>query len=147
LSKESSTRAKFSMKKSEPKDTLVREWLHRAQDDELNARAILKDRDGTPSLVCFLSEQIAEKGFKALLLFHTMDYPKTHDLNQLGSLIHPHCPSVMNDLKEEILLLGRYYVGTRYPANIPLESFSWDMAEEAFKAAIQIKEFVAAHLK
>lgn len=129
------------------REKFVQEWLKRAEDDELNARSVLKHRDGTPANVCFLSQQMVEKLLKALLLFRAGDYPKTHDLNQMATLLGKYYDPALENLKEEIVLLNSYYVGTRYPADIPIESFVWEMAEEAFEAALKIKEFVLNKLK
>ncbi len=50
-------------------------------------------------------------------------------------------------MKEEILILDPYYVSTRYPADIPIESFTWQEAEKAYEAAKKIKSFVLENLE
>lgn len=134
------------MQSNQDKTSLIQEWLKRANDDELNARSVLKHRDGTPANVCFLAQQMSEKYLKALLLSYTGNYPKTHDLNQLATLLERHVASILQELKEEFILLDPYYVGTRYPADISIESFTWIMAEEAFQATLKIKEFVLSKI-
>ena len=67
------------MQNLEDRPSLVREWIKRAEDDELNARSVLR-------------------------------------------------------------------LGTRYVADIPLETFTWQLAEEAFKATLRIKEFALEKL-
>lgn len=124
------------------KEFLVEEWIKRAEDDERNILAILKDRGGTPAHVCFVCQQMSEKYLKALLLFYTSDYPKTHDLNQLATLLKEFKISIVDELGKAIDLLSLYYISTRYPSDIPIESFTWEMAEESYKAATAIKEFV-----
>lgn len=131
----------------EQRDFFVQEWLKRVADDELNVRAILKDRDGTPAQVCFLSQQMAEKSLKALVLHHTGDYPKIHGLSQLAVMLGEYIKGASDELKDDVTLLNPYYVGTRYVADIPLESFTWSMAEDAFAAALRIKEFVLTRTK
>lgn len=125
---------------------LVEEWLLRAADDEANARSILKHRDGTPAGACFLSQQAAEKYLKALLLHHTHDVPKVHDVIELANLIEVHTPGIAAELKEDLILLRPFYISTRYPADIPLDAFTWLLAEQAFNAAVRTKEFVSHHL-
>ncbi|TSC77734.1 MAG: HEPN domain-containing protein [Parcubacteria group bacterium Gr01-1014_33] len=120
---------------------LVSEWLKHAADDELNVKAILKDRDGTPAQICFLSQQMGEKYLKALILYATGDYPKTHDLSQLVVRAKRNIPTA-EELKTETILLDPYYVGTRYPADIAIEELTWQDADDAFAAALRIKEFV-----
>lgn len=61
----------------------VDEWLKKANDDELNACSILKHRDGDPSGVCFLCNQMSEKYFKAFLVFKNNWFPKIHSLIRL----------------------------------------------------------------
>lgn len=126
---------------------IILEWIKRAEDDELNADSILKHKDGTPALVCFISHQISEKYLKALLLFYTNDSPKIHSLIKLAALIHEHCLDINEKNENEIVSLDRFYIGARYPADIPLESFTWEIAEEAFASATKIKKFVLEKIK
>ena len=117
------------------------ECMKRVEDDELNAVAILKDRDGTPAHVCFTCQQMAEKCFKAFLVVSVHDYPKVHSLDKLLEICAKEDVSFF-DLKDEAILLNEYYMEARYPDNMPLESFTWEMAEEAYAAAEKIKKFV-----
>ena len=125
---------------------LVAEWVARAHDDYATAAGILRHRESAPAHVCFLAQQMAEKYLKALLLFYSSDYPKTHDLYQLVTLLEPYVKGVSSALQEEVTLLLPYYVGTRYPADIPLESFSWEIARSALEAAERIQKFVLEKL-
>lgn len=61
-----------------PDKANVSEWFEKAADDELSIRAIL--REGAPSTACFLSQQMAEKYLKGMLVFHGRFSPKVHDL-------------------------------------------------------------------
>lgn len=128
------------MKNDKDKKIIIGEWLIYAQEDENNIIALLKDRDVSPSLVCFIAQQMAEKNLKALLLFYRGDYPKIHDLTQLGNLIGRYDEEIKN-LKECFTILGPYYVGVRYPGDF-FEGFNWEMAKEAYAAAKKIREFV-----
>lgn len=130
------------MSNHQNKKELVNEWVLRAKDDELNIIAILKDRDGTPAHICFTCQQMSEKYLKALLLFYSGDSPKIHALGTLIGLIKPFNELIEKQLKECAILLDPYYIEVRYPADIPIESFTWEMAEESYKAATIIKEFI-----
>ena len=126
---------------------IVGEWIRRAEDDALNARSILKHRDGTPAHVCFLSQQIVEKMLKAALVYFTGDdAEKTHALRRLSRLLAGHVPALA---AEDTMLdrLSEYYVGARYPSDLPLESFTWERAIEAFAAAEAITAVVRSALK
>ncbi len=104
------------------------DWIQKADEDELNALSILRHRDGTPGMVCFLAQQIAEKYLKALLVYYKKSFPKVHDLLQLQTLLIETIPS-LKDYNQEFDLLSTYYFETRYPGDY--EAFSWQDAEEA----------------
>ena len=114
-------------------------WFKKGDEDELNVLSILKHRDGTPSAACFLSQQLAEKYLKALLIFHDQEIIKIHDLVRLESTLVNFSPEI-KALHDELDLLSDFYIETRYVGDFP--EFSWDDAEKAYAAAKKIKEFV-----
>ena len=128
----------------ENKKIIVGRWLHKAQEDELSAKSILEHKDGSPSTVCFLSQQIAEKSLKALVIFFDLELEKIHDLIKLISLLESSFPEII-ELKEEAKLLNRYYIETRYVGDYP--EFIWENAEGAFVAAEKIINFVTERIK
>ena len=115
-----------------------RAWLHKAEEDELSLNAILKDEAGSPSTACFLSQQMAEKLLKGLLVFHNKDFPKVHDLLELETLLLDVEPDITK-LHEDPMSLNRYYVEARYPGEYP--EFNFIECGEAREAAGRIKEF------
>lgn len=123
---------------------LAHRWFDRAKDDELSSRDILKNRQGAPSTVCFLSQQLAEKYLKGFLVFNRKKFPKIHQLDRLLKLCEE-IESKFVNLREEAGFLSGFYVTTRYPAHYP-EGFNWDDAEKAMESALKIKEFVLSKL-
>lgn len=121
------------------------EWFRKANDDELNGLSILKHRDGAPSGVCFLGQQMAEKYLKGLLIFHNQTFPKIHDLLELEILLSGILTDIKEKLHQDLSLLNRYYIETRYPGDYP--EFSWKDAEEALTAAERVKGFVLEKIK
>lgn len=117
--------------------TLAQEWFNKAEDDLLSVRAILKE--GAPSTACFLSQQIAEKYLKGLLVFFSAPFPKVHDLLELETLLAP-LSSDIRSVHADLLLLNRYYIETRYPGDYP--AFTMDEARAAFDAAVRVKNLV-----
>lgn len=118
---------------------LAEEWFARAHDDELSCKDILKDREGAPNTVCFLSQQLAEKYLKGYLVYREIEFPKIHQLDRLIAL----CKELDLDfstLMEDAAFLTTFYVTARYPGDYP--TFSWEDAERAFAAATRIQEFV-----
>lgn len=120
------------------------EWFKKAQDDELNGLSILKHRDGAPSGVCFLAQQMAEKYLKGTLVYHNRPFRKIHDLVELETLLREY-DSDITDLHDDFRLLNRFYVKTRYPGDY--SEFSWKDAEEAWAVAEKIKKFVLEKIK
>lgn len=112
-------------------------WLHKANDDELNAQSILRHKDGTPSGVCFLSQQMAEKYLKAILLHNNKPLIKIHELDKLLELCLAHY-SKLSSLEDDVIYLTDFYIDTRYPGDY--DEFSWSEAEEAMHAAQRIKQ-------
>lgn len=123
------------------KNIYYRQWLKKAEEDELSAKALLKV--GSPATVCFLSQQTTEKLLKTLLVFYEKEFPKVHDLTVLAQLLKPVVPQIEN-FKEDLKSLGTYYVETRYPGDYP--EFTWKDALEALKAMEKIKKFVLAKI-
>jgi HEPN domain-containing protein len=95
-----------------PTDT-VRDWLTFAADD-LHAAEVLMDED-IPNQVCFHSQQCIEKTLKALLLHNGQPCPKVHDLNELYARCKDANILVVLPFKNEIAMLGLFYLPTRYP--------------------------------
>lgn len=119
------------------------EWLKKAQEDALGAQHLLKDKISF-GLVCFLSQQIAEKSLKALLVYHKVDIPKIHNLNKLLLM----CGVYEKDLlkyKKEVILLNEYYIESRYPGDM-LEGFGADDAKTAVESAEKIRHEILSKL-
>ena len=114
------------------------DWIKKADEDELAIKAILKEK-GPFSIACFLSQQMAEKYLKALLVFYNKPFSKVHDLIVLETLISKETLKI-KQFHNYLKSLNRYYIETRYPGDYP--EFFWDEAEEAYTAAKKIKEFV-----
>ena len=53
--------------------------------------------------------------------------------------------SSFEELKEDAIFLTEFYIPVRYPGDYP--EFSWSEAEQDFKAAVKIKEFVLRRIK
>jgi HEPN domain-containing protein len=67
-------------------------------------------------LVCFHCQQCAEKYLKALLEELGIAIAKTHDLEHLLTVLHPHHPT-LQILARGLRTLTDFAVDTRYPDN------------------------------
>lgn len=131
------------MTKHPNKELLESEWFKKASEDELSARAILKNREGAPGTVCFLSQQMAEKYLKAYLVYKSKSFPKVHQLDRLVRLCKDVDPD-FEDVKSASEYLSAFYVATRYVGDYP--EFTFFDAENAFKEALNIKSFVLSKI-
>lgn len=118
------------------------DWFKKANEDELSIRAIFKS-GGAFSTACFLSQQMTEKYLKGLLVFFDKPFLKIHDLLDLETALLLNLPEIQ-DLHSYLKKLNRYYTETRYPGDYP--EFTFREAEEAFRAAGKIKEWVLSKI-
>ena len=129
------------MRESKDSNNYV-DWLHKAEEDELSLRAVLKG--GAPSTACFLAQQIVEKLLKALLVFYEKPFPRIHDLVALAALVETIAPRI-KEYKANIEFLSLYYAETRYPGDYP--EITRSESEKAFNFALEVKEFVLKVIK
>ena len=98
---------------SEEKLEYIRNWVFRAREDFSVIESLEKSGlEFYTSTICFHSQQVVEKYLKAFLIFHDVDFPKTHDVDFLLS----ECKkldeeSFIFDLKS----LTEFGVSVRYP--------------------------------
>jgi len=97
------------------------EWVTKAEGDLHAAVYLLEPREEQPTeAVCFHAQQCAEKYVKALLVFRSTDFPKTHDLEKLTALL-PVALRPRLTIEEQRRFIG-YATAARYPGagEIPL---------------------------
>jgi len=62
----------------------LKTWLFRANEDIAVIEKLFEsDPELYASTICFHAQQAVEKFLKAYLVFHNIDFPKTHDLDYL----------------------------------------------------------------
>ncbi len=88
--------------------------MRKAANDLFNADTIIATGQALDT-VCFHAQQAAEKSLKALLASEGMDYPLTHDIEQLLLLCAPRFPQVEGFL-DNAYLFSLYGVAVRYDA-------------------------------
>jgi HEPN domain-containing protein len=95
---------------------LVRQWKAKAQNDWTAVEILSTSKQCPVDTVCFHCQQFVEKLLKALLTYHNIEAPKTHDLRRLIQLAEPFVPelSQLSDLSDKLTVRG---VDTRYPGD------------------------------
>ncbi|MBW2139183.1 MAG: HEPN domain-containing protein [Deltaproteobacteria bacterium] len=123
----------------EVKRELVRQWLGKAEQDLKAAEALLS---GDPPLLypsCFHSQQAAEKYIKAYLTWHQVEFPKTHDFDDLLELMGRVDKPLAGRLGDTPLLTP-YGVEVRYPDDVPEATLT--EAEEALELAKKVRDTI-----
>jgi HEPN domain-containing protein len=92
----------------------TREWVQRAEVDHRGARKLAPSHPPMHDLVCFCCQPSAEKYLKALLEEQGLTVPRTHDLEDLLSLLLPSQPQ-LGALRRGLKFLIQFAVEARYP--------------------------------
>jgi HEPN domain-containing protein len=116
-------------------------WLTFASDDLMTADTILEHQDRAFRIASFLAQQAAEKALKAVLIEHTMDVPRVHDLVAIARLLPVAIEALDQAQLEE---LSGWAVEGRYPADLP--EATRDEASRMVEAARSIVEAVRSRL-
>ncbi len=90
------------------------EWMSHAESDFRMAQLAVGDTYIRREQVCFHAQQAAEKAIKAVLLSRGIDFPLTHDLEELLEIAESGFIEIPDDVQEAGLLTP-YAVETRYP--------------------------------
>ena len=95
---------------------IAREWTIKAENDFKAASHTLKISRGCPTdIVCFHAQQCVEKYLKAFLVIKNIDFPRTHDIEYLVSLL-PENIWLRLSIEEQRRLTA-YATVTRYPGD------------------------------
>jgi len=118
-------------------NAIAREWVIKAENDFKTAVHTLKISKGCPTdTICFHAQQCVEKYLKALLVVKGIDFPRTHDIEHLVSLL-PESIWLRLSIEEQRRLTA-YATVTRYPGDyepIPLSE-----AQQSVKLARRVRK-------
>jgi HEPN domain-containing protein len=89
-------------------------WFLFAREDFRMAELAMKE--GMYNQVCFHAQQCVEKVLKGFITHKGDIHPQTHKLADLLSYLPP---SPFDELRDEILILDRFYILSRYPDALP----------------------------
>jgi len=112
------------------------QWLAHAQSD-LRLAKLAAESNILPEQICFHAQQAVEKAFKAVLLHRQIDFPFTHDLEELLAVFEK-ARSIVPPEFEDAGGLTPYAVETRYPG------FWGDISANDVAEAIEYAERVLA---
>lgn len=115
------------------------DWIDRAHED-LEAARLLMAEELTRDAAAFHCQQCIEKALKGYLLFRTGNGADGHNLTWLCKQAIRSDPRFQEWL-DESAALNRYYIETRYPADIPV-AMTAERVERAFAMAESMYEFI-----
>jgi HEPN domain-containing protein len=99
---------------TDDKKEYIMNWLFRANEDiSVLDNLFTSDPEKFASTICFHAQQAVEKFLKAFLIYHDIDFPKTHDLDFLLK----ECMKIDKTVFQDINLgsLTDFGVSIRYP--------------------------------
>ncbi len=122
---------------SDPLKKYIQQWINKAEEDLLVINQLLTMDILPKTAIGFHCQQSAEKFLKAFLVFHYVDFPKTHNIEFLIE----QCVKVDPDFNDiESGNLTDYGVEIRYPGDFLEPTLS--EIETLFHLVELIKELV-----
>jgi len=100
------------------KEEFTREWIRKAESDFKTAEHLLQGGPDFAEGTAFHSQQAAEKYLKAFLVWHQIEFQKTHDIEallRLAGKVDDKIPEILGDT----VILTPYGVDYRYPGEYP----------------------------
>ena len=108
------------------------EWMSHAKSDLRLARLAADDEFVRREQACFHAQQAAEKAIKGLLLYRGIEFPLTHDIEELLEIAEHAGLALPKDIAD-VSHLTPYAVETRYPGY--WDEITEDDLEEAVRLA------------
>jgi HEPN domain-containing protein len=131
---------------SEHDKELASLWVQKASNDLVSAKLILESSEGPTDTACFHVQQSIEKSLKAVLTFHGINFPKTHDLVRLLDLILPFLQQ-LDEYREKFDAMTHYAVETRYSISEyePSKEEAFNALDVAKKVMGIIREYITLY--
>lgn len=122
---------------------ILGQWVHKAETDLDAAESLLESQRPLLYPASFHCQQAAEKYLKAFLVSRQVDFPKTHDIEELLDLVESVDPALGASLRD-VIPLTRYAVDVRYPGEMPEPTEA--QAREALRLARLTRDAVMRSL-
>ncbi|MDZ7737911.1 MAG: HEPN domain-containing protein [Bacteroidales bacterium] len=126
------------------KEEYIRNWLYRAREDiAVMEKLVQSDIEFYTSTICFHAQQAVEKYLKSFLIFHDIDFPRTHDVDFLLA----ECQRIDNyNFQFDFKSLTEFGVSVRYPDDFYVPSVKETkayliIAQEVMKTVEKLLKF------
>ena len=124
---------------------IVKNWILKANNDLKTGKDEMETDEPATDTICFHMQQCVEKYLKGYLVFHEVDFRKTHDIAELIEL----CKSVSGKFEELYSMdadsLTVYAAEIRYPDDFYMPTLK--ETRESIDIAVKAMEFVKERLK
>ncbi|HJT24233.1 MAG TPA: HEPN domain-containing protein [bacterium] len=122
---------------------LAKLWVEKAENDYKAVQNLLKMGGDCPfDVVCFLAQQCIEKYLKSRLVYLSIEFPKTHEIEGLIKRLPPGLAIPLTPAEQE--KMTNYAWMGRYPGN--WEPLTGQQAEEAAALAAKVRTAIRASL-
>ena len=120
-----------------------KEWIRIAEMDLSSSHHLYENHRPKPlEIICFHTQQAAEKMLKCFLVVHKIEIPRIHDLNVLLNMCFE-INEKFDEIFNPITSLNRYSVLPRYPNELQIEDHD---ALLALENADTVMDFVKNNL-
>jgi HEPN domain-containing protein len=123
-------------------------WLQYANDDLQSAKVLLQE--GIYNMVCFHSQQVAEKLLKSFIASYRKEIPRTHNLIRLHKICEDLIVGKLGIDREMLIFLNDVYIDSRYPADfgiLPSGQSGEKEARQAYSYANAIDALLRSLIK
>lgn len=118
----------------------AKDWFQKGDSDLRTAEILIREEQPPTDTTCFHCQQAVEKYLKGYLTLQNIEFFKSHDLDYLLKLSKD-CDSKFTDYEEAVLVLNKYGIEPRYPADIPV-FYSVEETKKAIKLAKELMSFM-----
>ncbi|MFH1245684.1 MAG: HEPN domain-containing protein [Candidatus Omnitrophota bacterium] len=118
----------------------AKEWIGKGDNDIRTAEIVIKDNQPPTDTICFHCQQAVEKYLKGYLTGEKINFLKSHDLDYLLKLC-VESDRGFERYRETVLILNKYGIEPRYPADIPIY-YSIKEAKQAIELANDLLFFI-----
>ena len=124
---------------------IVKNWVLKGNNDFKTGKDEMETEEPATDTICFHMQQCVEKYLKGYLVFHRVDFRKTHDIAELIEL----CKSVSEEFEELYSLeadsLTIYAADIRYPDDFYIPTL--EETKGCIEIATKVMEFVKEKLQ
>ncbi len=125
------------------KREFVVQWIRSADGDLAAAKHLLSGGAELVQGAVFHAQQAAEKFLKAVLVWHQVEFPKTHDIGRLIDLLETMDTGLAGGVREASALTP-YAIEARYPSDLPGPTLA--EGREALAIAARVRDAVLRKL-